>query len=356
MSGSSLDGLDLAIIKIREDATGSLEWSIESADTLPYTPDLVKSLSLATQMSARELYYLEGIYSQTAAECVRDYIRDTGPTPELIGWHGHTIFHDPERHTTMQIGHGSHIAALTGIATTAQFRLIDMALKGQGAPLAPLVEVDLLPSSTYFANLGGICNISKHGASVRSADVVACNQILNKLAQRLDLPYDDAGKIARSGRVLPAVLAQLQELQYHQKELPKSMDNSWVIDEVWPLVEPVSDTANALCTVVEYIAKEVSRFIEQLDGDQSGTMMVNGGGAYNVFMVERISYHLQSFDITVITPSKKLIEFKEAILMAYMAYCFVNGRRNVLSSVTGSLHDHIGGCLFQGSKPLQINA
>lgn len=356
MSGSSLDGLDLALVNIEEDAAGTIQWSIESADTIPYPTTLIDSLTKAPQMSGKDLYYLEGYYSQLSADFVSSFIEKSPLAPELIGWHGHTIFHNPEQNTTMQMGHGSHIAAKTGIATVAQFRLLDLALRGQGAPLAPLVEVDLLPSSAYFANLGGICNISKHGRSIRSADVVACNQILNKLAQRLDMAFDHEGKVARSGELVPDLLERLQQIEYHQRPLPKSMDNSWVMDTVWPIVQPEQHTANALCTMVEYISLEIVRFIKQLEGDRQGSMVINGGGVFNTYLVERITAHLQPFDITVITPNPKLVEFKEAVLMAYMAYCFVNGRRNVLSSVTGSKHDHVGGCLYQGRKPLRLHA
>ncbi len=356
MSGSSLDGLDLAIIDFSEDPKGSVQWSLKHATTLHYPDDIIQSLSMAPALSARKLYHLEADFSKLSAAYIANFIEDGDLSPELIGWHGHTVFHDPDRQATLQIGHGSQIAALTGLPTIGQFRLLDMALGGQGAPLAPLVEIDLLPRDTYFTNLGGICNVSKHSISVQSSDVVACNQILNRLAARNGLDYDNEGGLARKGQIIPDLLDRLQQIKYHQEPSPKSMDNSWILDTVWPLVESEPDTESALRTVVEYIAKELKHFVQMLGGDLGGTMVLSGGGAYNTFLVERIVNELQPLHIDVRVAEAHLIEFKEAILMAYMAYCFVSGRRNVVSSVTGSRKDHVGGSLFQGSKPFSFHA
>ena len=279
------------------------------------------------------------------------FLRDKGQTADLIAWHGHTIFHDPEQQATCQIGDGAAIAAKTGLPVTYKFRHMDMALGGQGAPLAPLADRWLLPSASFYLNLGGISNLAffDQDQQLRSYDVSPCNQILNRLAMSLGLEYDENGKIAAAGKLNSQLFDELSQVSYYKQPYPKSMDNNWVQKVFWPHVEQSTiSTQDKICTMTHHIAAMIAEDIKNAPVaiKSLATIIPTGGGAYNDFLLQQLRQYLKGSgrDYKIEKPSADWIEFKEAALMALMGFLLVNGMTNVYSSVTGSSHDHIGGC------------
>ncbi len=280
-----------------------------------------------------------------------EFLREREQSADLIAWHGHTIFHDPEKHATCQIGDGAAVAAKTGIPVTYRFRHMDMALGGQGAPLAPLADRWLLPHVTFYLNLGGISNLSflDQDQQLRSYDVSPCNQILNRLAMNLGMEYDDGGKIAASGKLDQELFEDLSQISYYKQPYPKSMDNNWVQKVFWPYVEqsPIS-TQDKICTMTHHIAAMIAEDIKNapIAIMNSAPIITTGGGAYNDFMIRLLGQYLErgSIHYKIEKPTTDWIEFKEAALMALMGFLLVKGVPNVYSSVTGSSYDHVGGC------------
>lgn len=280
-----------------------------------------------------------------------EFLRDKSQTADLIAWHGHTIYHDPEKQATCQIGDGAAIAAKTGLPVTYKFRHMDMALGGQGAPLAPLADRWLLPSASFYLNLGGISNLSfiDGDQQFRSYDVSPCNQILNKLAMSLGMEYDEGGKIAATGQLNMDLFNDLSQVSYYQQPYPKSMDNNWVQKIFWPQVEQSSiSIRDKICTMTHHIAAMIAEDIKNAPvvSMTSATIIPTGGGAYNDFMLQLLGQYLEggSMQYKIERPSPDWIEFKEAALMALMGFLFIKGAPNVYSSVTGSSRDHVGGC------------
>lgn len=286
-----------------------------------------------------------------------EFLIDSGQDADLIAWHGHTIFHDPEKQATCQIGDGAAIAAKTGLPVTCRFRHMDMALGGQGAPLAPLADHWLLPSASFYLNLGGISNLAfeDYDQQFRSYDVSPCNQILNRLAMSLGMEYDDGGKVAASGKLDQGLFEDLSRISYYQQPYPKSMDNNWVQKIFWPHVEQSSiSTRDKICTMTHHIAAMIAEEIKNapIPRKSPATIIPTGGGAYNDFMLQLIGDYLEeeSMQYKIERPSPEWIEFKEAALMALMGFLHVKGVSNVYSSVTGSSHDHVGGLFIPAPR------
>lgn len=229
---------------------------------------------------------------------------------------------------------------------------MDLALGGQGAPLAPLADKLLLEEADFYLNLGGISNISflDDNSRLRSFDVCPCNQILNRLANELDKEYDPEGSLAEKGRLDSNLLTQLNSLVYYAQPAPKSIDNNWVMKEVWPIVDSSTGSVfDKLATFSQHIAFQIARTIieNHKSQPQPAKILVTGGGAFNTFLIKQLHQNLERINRNIILPSPELIQFKEAALMGLMAYLFVKGYENIYSDVTGSSEDHIGGCLFQ---------
>ncbi len=305
---------------------------------------------------------LDAQYGHLVADLVQDFITAHQLQPDLIAWHGHTVFHDPADRSTCQIGDGACIVARTQRPVVCQFRRVDMALGGEGAPLAPLADGLLMPPAEIYVNLGGICNLSYQTpeGSFESYDVAPCNQIFNRLSEQLGCPYDDRGAIGARGRMNQELFEQLNALEYYRLPPPKSMDNNWVSKTPWPLIENSQDTTeNKMYTAVSHCALQIAQACQRRLTSEQGKerrLMLTGGGAYNTFLLQRIEHYLADPTTTLIVPNPAIVEFKEAALMALMGFLYVQGIPNVYASVTGARADHIGGCLFQSwTHPLTIH-
>jgi anhydro-N-acetylmuramic acid kinase len=263
-----------------------------------------------------------------------------GRTVNVIASHGHTIFHKPDEGLTLQVGHGARIAAKTGFPTVTDFRTVDVALGGQGAPLVPLGEQQLFPEHRSFLNIGGICNIAIHmGHRVVGYDVCIGNQALNMLALEAGQPYDKRGSIARTGSVNDHLLQQLNDLTFHRQAPPRSLGREWFEAEVLPLIADVRiPLENRLRTVVEHIATMIASAI----GEGRDAVLVTGGGAHNDFLVQRLR---ALCNCRVVVPAPAIVDFKEALIFAFLGVRRLRGESSALASVTGAVRDSSGGSL-----------
>jgi len=352
MSGSSLDGLDLVFAEFHVNA-GQWSWNIEAAACYPYAPEWSARLRDATALNARDYLLLHSAYGHYLGQQVNRFIEEHGLHYQvaLLASHGHTTFHLPAQGATAQLGDGAAIAAETGLPVVSDLRAADVALGGQGAPIVPLGEQLLFRDYRLFLNLGGIANLSVHDGPPVAFDVCPANRVLNALAEDTGRAYDDAGAMAAAGSVNEQLLAELDALEYYRQSAPKSLDNGFGMDTVLPVIgQSRISTEDALRTYTEHIARQVRQAVDghcspALSGEQ---LLVTGGGAFNTFLVKRISALLRDHAIEVVVPDEKLVNYKEALVMALLGVLRWRQEYTVLSSVTGARRDSIGGALWNG--------
>lgn len=341
MSGTSLDGLDLACCEFSREEN-QWQYQIIAAVTLPYPASWTKALSEAQSFSAFELALLNKDYGHFLGMVVKKYISETGFIPDLVASHGHTIFHKPEQGLTFQLGDGAALAAIAGIPVVCDFRTVDVALGGQGAPLVPAGDKILFEDYTCCLNLGGFSNISYDYEGRRIAhDVSPCNMALNRVASLAGQVYDKEGNLARGGKIIEPLLKQLNDLEYYSLPAPKSLGREWFEEKFLPLLgQGKPDPGDLLRTLTEHIAVQVARSVTRFS---SGSLLITGGGAHNQFLVERIK-KMVSLDIVI--PDPLLIDFKEALIFAFLGVLRYNSQINVFASVTGAKRDHIAGAIY----------
>lgn len=350
MSGSSLDGLDIAFVRF-EEIGGKWSYEILQADCVPYAEEWIEKLRNANQVSATEYIRLHTEYGRLLGNAVQDFINkhEIDHQVQLIGSHGHTILHEPENNTSCQIGDGASIAAITGLPVVSDLRNLDVALGGQGAPIVPIGDQLLYGAYDYLLNIGGIANITvPNGDKSLAFDVCTANQALNALAQTIGKDYDEGGELARSGEVIPELLAELKKEDYYQQAAPKSLSNDLAKDLVLPqLLNSGMEAKDLLRTMVQLIADQVAAAINKYPADKDNALLlVTGGGAHNSFLVEQIQAQLTN--VTLQVPDANTVNYKEAVVMALIGVLRWREETNVLSSVTGASKDSISGALWMG--------
>lgn len=360
MSGSSLDGLDIAFVEFHENA-GKWNRELIRSKCVPYDKEWADRLRNATSLSAGEYLLLDAAYGRYLGERVNEFIEEHNLhyQVQLIGSHGHTSFHDPGNRMTAQLGCGATLAAVTGINVVSDLRAMDVALGGQGAPIVPVGEKLLFTDYRFFLNLGGIANISFNDPDRYIAfDVCPANRVLNMLVQDADSGkhMDSGGELAEKGEVIDGLLDQLNALEYYRMPYPKSLSNDFGTDVVAPMASTLNyDLDDALRTYVEHICVQVDAAVRKLKKTSSVRedqvkMMVTGGGARNSFLVSRLTAMLAEQHVTVEIPNEDLIDFKEAIIMALIAVLRWREENNALASVTGASRDSIGGAVWIGQE------
>ncbi len=345
MSGTSLDGVDLAYCHFKQLDSKWL-YDVIEAETVKYPDNLSLKLSQAMTMTALDLAFLDNELGRFIAQSVNIFMVDFKDDVELISSHGHTVFHQPGLGLTTQIGNGNIIAALTGKDTVFDLRTMDVALGGQGAPLVPIGDELLFGPYDICLNLGGISNLSyRHNGQRKAFDISPCNIALNYLAQQLGHSYDANGNIAKQGQINHTLLQKLNQLEYYQRQDHKSLGREWIDRHFLPLL-PQSGISieDQLRTVCEHIAEQIARVCNATKGK---SLLITGGGAHNHFLIELIR---QKFQGEVIIPDRVTIDFKEAIIFAFLGVLRANGINNCLASVTGAQHDACGGILALGNK------
>lgn len=348
MSGSSLDGLDIAFVEIHESGR---KWGFEilHAECYPYSPEWQERLQGATSLSAYDYLLLHTAYGRYLGEQVNRFIaaHNLDHRVQLIASHGHTVFHDPANRMTAQLGDGAALAAVTGLNVISDLRAVDVALGGQGAPIVPIGEKLLLPGYDFYLNLGGIANLSaaRPDSNNIAFDVCPANKVLNLLVKSLGKSFDDNGTIAAGGKCLDAVLADLNRLPYYTQDAPKSLANEFGSEIVFPMLQQTGiSTADALNTMVHHVVDQVCRSVQEYrDSPEPKRLLVTGGGALNGFMTGLLSKKLAEINVELVIPDATLIEFKEAVVMALIGVLRWRQDENILASVTGAERDSING-------------
>jgi anhydro-N-acetylmuramic acid kinase len=364
MSGSSLDGLDIAFVEFQENG-GNWSYEILKTGCYAYNDEWIMRLKNATALPALDYQLLHVEYGHYTGKLVNRFIEENKLNYQvaLVASHGHTTFHLPSKKMTAQLGDGAALAAETGLPVVTDLRALDLAFGGQGAPIVPIGEKLLWKGYDYFLNIGGIANISMNAAQYIAFDICPANRVLNILVNETGKNYDDGGEMAASGSVNPALLEKLNQLDYYKQSYPKSLANDFGTDIIYPMIKDSNcSIPDALRTYVEHIAIQIKNAIANwvpvsrlLSPDSR--LMATGGGAFNSFLMNRIKYNLKEMNLSpgragieVIIPEANLVKYKEALIMAFIGVLRWRQENNVLSSVTGATRDSIGGALWTGQE------
>ena len=344
MSGSSLDGIDLVDVDFWNDG----KWHIEivAKDNYDYDDDWRKKLSDAFYYDKNKLQNIDYQYGKLLGQVTKQFIDKFNLKPEFVASHGHTIFHKPQEHYTLQIGDGQALANECGITVINDVRTEDVLKGGQGAPLVPIGDKLLFSDYPICLNIGGIANVSYDVDSQRIAyDICIANQALNYLASRLSMPYDKDGLIAHSGIIDNQLLSTLNSHPFYSQKYPKSLGREFFEDNIKPLLENRVDIANLMATFVEHIAIQIGESV--MTFPETSQLLITGGGAKNKFLVERIQVHTKHH---VVVPSDDIIDYKEALVFAFLGLLRSRNEINVLKSVTGAESDSSSGKVFHPNK------
>jgi anhydro-N-acetylmuramic acid kinase len=340
MSGTSLDGVDIAACEFWQENT---QWSykIIEAHTYKFSPEIFTGLENAPQLSALELAYLNVKFGRFLGKLVHSFIAKYKFTPDFIASHGYTVFHEPEKALTLQIGSGAEIAARSGIKTICDFRTSDVAHGGQGAPLVPIGDALLFGTYDACLNLGGFANISYTKEDRRLAfDICPVNFLLNPLAQKLGSAFDNKGELGRQGEIDSALLYNLNALDFYTASGPKSLGREYVESSILPLFSSATSNYNLLRTCYEHISTQLATTINAMTAKQ---VLITGGGAYNSFLLELLQAKTKA---KLVIPDPELIDFKEALIFAFLGLLRLHEKPNCLASATGASIDTIGGSVY----------
>ena len=342
MSGTSLDGLDMVICSFNLD-TNHWGFEIKKSKGIAYPQELYSRLKNAYGSSAAEVAGLHSALGKFIGESARVFLKEANIAVDLIASHGHTVFHAPEKGYTFQIGNGADIAAKTGVLTVCDFRSLDVARGGQGAPLVPIGDKLIFSEFAGCLNLGGFSNVSFDDNSDKrmAFDICPVNFVLNRLTNKLDLEYDAAGELAKSGEIINALLEQLNQNQYFLQSAPKSLGQEWVEENVFPLFKSDYEIKDVLRTFCEHAAYQIGNELEKISGNN---ILVTGGGCYNNFLMELIA---QKCGKKLIIPTEELVNMKEALIFAFLGVLRVRGESNSLASVTGATENSVNGAVYQ---------
>lgn len=355
MSGSSLDGVDIAFCKFGIDASGEIiYWKITEAETIPFTAEWKKRLYDLPTSDASYFIKTHVEFGHLLGRMISDFMARHTARADYIASHGHTIFHNPSERYTSQIGDGAAIAAITGIPAIVDFRGGDVALGGQGAPFAPFADKHLFKGYDFYLNLGGIANVSfVHEDTWTAFDIAPANQVLNHLASQLGFEYDIDGGLARSGVIVPELYKRLQDFDFYSARPPKSMDNNWIRERIFPLYDNFETSVeNKIRTAVSHLVENIFREIKILTSAYPAhvggwNMLSTGGGTLNKFLMEEIYFRMLDIKgFEVHKPDEAVIQYKEALLMALLGVMRIEGKSNTLKNVTGAISDSIGGALY----------
>ncbi len=347
MSGTSCDGLDIAYCCFHAQS-GKWSYSIEAAETIAYEKSMLSKLQHTTSMSGLELMSFDREFGFFCGQAVHAFLQKNAlPPPQIIGSHGHTVFHTPQTGLTYQLGSGAALFAACSIPVACDFRSVDVALDGQGAPLVPIGDRLLFGEYDYCLNLGGISNISfTHEQKTIAFDICPVNMVLNYLAEKTGVPYDQDGKLAASGTVDILLLEKLNGLDFYTQPAPKSLGKEWFEEHFLPLIQAHESLGipSLLATCTEHIAEQMA-YVVKIHAKTNQRLLATGGGAFNTHLMKRFAEKLHGH-CEIKPVDTQTIAFKEALIFALLGVLRYRGENNVLCSSTGSRHDHCGGALY----------
>lgn len=345
MSGTSLDGLDIAYCSF-EKKLGQWHFDLLQSEFVAYTDEFRARLKESVNLSAIDLLVLNNQYGEWLGQRTKRFLDQHQLEVDFIASHGHTVFHQVDKQLTYQIGNGQVLANASGQKVICDFRALDVSLGGQGAPLVPIGDKLLFADYDFCLNLGGISNVSFDHLDERIAfDIAPVNMLLSYILKSTGLPYDDGGSIAKEGKLNKELFEALNALPYYQLPFPKSLGYEWFVGEVVPILNrfnlPIVDL---LCTSVHHIAFQIATCLGN-HAYPGVKMLITGGGVKNHFLIETLRSYLKE-DIEVVIPSSEIIDFKEAIVFAFMGVLRDRSEINSLRSVTGANKDASGGVVF----------
>lgn len=335
MSGTSLDGLDFAYVKI-DFAYKQWHYQILHAETIEYSEEWKTKLKNSIFLDDVALLELDKEYSTYLAEQTENYIvKNKIIRLHLIASHGHTVKHRPDLGYTMQIGNLREFGNAFNTPVICDFRSQDVALGGQGAPLVPIGDALLFSEYPYCLNLGGIANISTEQNGERIAyDIGAVNMVLNHFAEKLGKAYDKGGALAASGKIDKKLLNSLNNLAYYNKAHPKSLGREWVEEQLFPILNAsTNEPENIMHTYSVHIANQISACVKT-----GSRVLVTGGGAFNTFLMQQLNQ-----EIKWVVPKNEVVEYKEALIFGLLGVLRYRNQVNCLKSYTGARKNHSAG-------------
>lgn len=343
MSGTSLDGLDMAICEFKPLKKG-YKYRILAAKTIEYTDELSSQLKTIYKGNAYQLVKLNQEFGAFIGKSVAAFLKQKKIKATAIASHGHTIFHQPKLGFSTQIGCGATIAANSGLTTVCDFRSLDVAFHGQGAPLVPIGDLLLFNEYDACLNLGGIANISFNNKSKSrlAFDICVCNMALNYLANKSGKSFDENGEMAKKGKVNFQLLKKLNSFDYYSKKGSKSLGFEWFEKHLLPILKGITknNLNDALATLTNHIATQIA---STLKTNKLKSVFVTGGGAHNNYLIELIK---QKTTCKIIIPNNQIINFKEALIFAFLGYLRLNKKTNTLKTVTGATQNSIAGAVY----------
>lgn len=343
MSGTSLDGLDIAYCKFQEEKR-LWKFEILEAETITYPESWLSRLQKLPFSNAMEFAQTHADYGHYIGKETANFINKHKLEVDFISSHGHTIFHQPILGFTTQIGDGASIAAETGLDVICDFRSLDVALQGQGAPLVPIGDRLLFSAFDFRLNLGGFANISfEENEKTYAFDIAPANIALNYFANKEGLAFDENGQLAAKGSPIPELLQKLNALPYYQINGSKSLGREWLETEFLPLIESSYPVKDILSTLIQHLTYQIALVLKR-SSKKTKKLLITGGGAYNSFLIDQLK---GKTNCEIIIPSKSLIEFKEALIFAFLGVLRIEEQTNTLKEVTGAIGNSIGGALYK---------
>lgn len=338
MSGTSLDGLDMACCEFGKEK-GKWKFKVLATETLSYENKWLNLLQESYQKDNKDLDKIDKSYAELLANATLGFIKQNQLKPDFVASHGHTVFHQPQKGFTKQIGNGNTMASILKVPVVFDFRSLDVSMGGQGAPLVPIGDKWLFSDYDFCLNLGGFANVSFEVDGIRFAyDICPVNMILNYLSQLSGNKYDKSGRMAASGQINDKLLKLLNNISFYQQKPPKSLSREWFELEFLPIVKGHQiSNQNLLRTVTEHIATQISNVF---NSTQASKVLMTGGGTYNSFLVKRIRALSRA---KMVIPQPEIIDFKEAIIFAFLGILRMRNEVNCLCSVTGASKDCSGG-------------
>ncbi len=370
MSGTSLDGIDAAVVEIDKQRVRLLHFETFPLKNKLKEPIIRLNVPGFDEIDAMGM--LDRALGWAFADAALAVIQAARLKPEqiiAIGSHGQTLRHRPQGLNnsdpfTLQIGCPASIAERTGITTISDFRRRDMAAGGQGAPLVPFVHQRLFADSTQHIavlNIGGIANITYLGADgeVLGFDTGPGNMLMDMLMQTISdarCAYDQNGELAAMGKVNQPLLNRLQQHPFFKKPPPRSTGredfNSAMIDQI--MGTDICD-ADKMATTNELTVQSIIQSIPFLPHTPD-TWLICGGGSHNTHLLCRLTSMLSPKIVHTTTQAGLAADAVEAVAFAVLAEQTLHGKHNTLATVTGALHDVCGGQITPGKNWAHIFA
>jgi len=349
MSGSSLDGFDIACVDFEESAS-SINWALLNAETYSYSTKTRKLLSTIRDQKAEEIAQTEFYYSSEIADALIDFKNRHGCLASTVSLHGHTVLHYPSIQKSWQLLNPGLLVSRTSLNLVHDFRSQDMALGGQGTPMAVIADRDLFPGYDYYLNLGGIANISGiDNCHWYAYDLAPFNQVHNYFAAKTGLAYDEDGKLAKQGSWDRQIIQLLRSNEYLVKKAPKSIDNAEVT-KYW--IKPLEETKKPFKDILFNFNLFMAEMLEEILSKRKGRILITGGGAKNSFFIDLLNDMVKNWTELCI-PEEDVIDYKEAILMAYMGYLRIHKKENFISEASGAAADVCAGGLYLSKEDLR---